>query len=128
VLARMPQTAERGQGNVFDILRFQRMAKRVTVELRVMARTWHSANVRKACDSVGMQQCEEALDGQGRMPEGEDRVLRPLCFLRIGMLAHAAPLARSGFRVSNIGPYTSSNKPNAAIQHAPATRSRKAMN
>src|SRR5207302_3814875 len=62
VLARMPQTAERGQGNVFDILRFQRMAKRVTVELRVMARTWHSANVRKACDSVGMQQCEEALD------------------------------------------------------------------
>ena len=95
----MPQTAERWQGNVVDILRFQRMAERVAVELRVMARTRHRADVSEAFDAISVEQSDEALDRQGRMPDRKDGTHRPFYFLRRGMLAHDMDR-----RVNSIGP------------------------
>ena len=53
------------------------------------------------------------------MPDRENSALRPMRSLRL--LAHGDESDRVGRRVSSIGPYTISNRPNAAIQH-PAER------
>ena len=95
----MAQTAERGQGNVVDILRFQRMGQRVAVELRVMTRTRHGADVSDAFNAIGVQQGDELFYRQGRMPDGENSPFGPVRFLRRRLFAHDADR-----RVSSIGP------------------------
>ena len=84
----LSQTAERGHGNVFDILRFQGTAKRVAIELRVMARTRHCADVREAGNAIGVQQDDKFLHRQRRMTDRENGPVRPLGFLRRRLLAH----------------------------------------
>ena len=95
----MAQTAERGQGNVFDILRLQHTAQRIAVELRVMARTRHRADVREACNAIGVQKGDELFYRQGRMPDRENCAFGPVRFLRRRLFAHDVYR-----RVSNIGP------------------------
>ena len=73
---RKPPSAGKGTYSIFS--GFSASGERVAVELRVMARTRHRADVSEAFDAIGMEQSDEALDRQGRMPEGEDGVLRPL--------------------------------------------------
>ena len=106
----MPQTAERGQGNVVDILRFQRMGQRVAVELRVMARTRHRANVSDACNAIGVQQGDEVLYRQGRMPDGENSAFGPVHFLRWGLFAHDADRLKAPFCADHSG-YPDPNEP-----------------
>ncbi len=91
-------------GNVFDMLRLQNTAKRIAVELRVMTRTRHRADVRDACNAVGAHQGDEFFYRQGRMPDREYSAFRPLRFLRRRLFAHDASPARLGRRVSSIGP------------------------
>ncbi len=95
----MPQTAEREQGNVFDMLRFQRIAKRVAVELGVMARTRHRADVRETSNAIGVQKSDKIFNRQRRMPDRENSAVGPMYFLRGRLLAHGADR-----RVSSIRP------------------------
>ena len=84
----MPQAAERGQENIFDILCLQRTAKRIAVELRVVTRTRHRADVGKAGDAIDVQQRDEFFYGQGRMPDRENSPFGPARLLRRRMFAH----------------------------------------
>src|ERR1019366_7044153 len=110
--------------NIFEMLRCQAVGQGGVVELRIMARTGHRADVHEAFDAIGLQQGDEALDWQSRMAECEHSAFRPMRCLRARMFAHDDGPEHVGCRVNSIGPYTISNKPNAAIQHA-ADRARR---
>ena len=75
------------------------MDQRVAVELRVMTRTRHRANVSDTRNAIGVQQGDELFYRQSRMPDCENSPFRPVRFLRRWLFAHG--LDR---RVSSIGP------------------------
>src|SRR3989442_6946571 len=49
----------------------ERGRQSIAVELRVVARAWHSAHVNEASHRVGLQQCNELAEGSCRMAHGE---------------------------------------------------------
>src|SRR2546423_1123271 len=87
-----------------------------------MARTRDGADIGKAFDAIGVQHGDKALDGQGRMPDGENRAFRPLCRLWGRVIAH-----EPGHRVNTIMRYGSSNTLNAVSPANSETRSRTVM-
>src|SRR5689334_10556336 len=100
--------------HIFKMLRCQTTGQGGVVELRIMTRTGHRADVREAFDAIALQQGDEALDWQRRMSESENGACRPMRCLRGRMFTHHDGPEREGCRVNSIGPYTISNKPNAA--------------
>jgi hypothetical protein len=99
VLAGASQTAQRAQGGIFDAMRLERFAQRISVELRVMARPRHRADIDEAFDAVALQQRYELLQRARRVAYGVYRPLRPVHVFRSRALRHGV-----AFRVSSIGP------------------------
>src|SRR5205085_5719387 len=93
ILAGSSQPAQRLHRYIFDLLRRQRAGQRGVVELGVMTRTGHRANVHETFDAIGSQQRDEALNRQCRMTERENSAFRPIRSLR--RFAHLASPART---------------------------------
>jgi hypothetical protein len=111
VLAGVSQTAQRAQGDIFDAMRLERFAQRISVELRVVARPRHRADIDEAFDAIAFQQRYELVQRARRVTYREYRPLRPVHVFRSRALRHSV-----AFRVSSVGPQISSNSAKAAIQ------------
>src|SRR6266403_1789368 len=81
------------------MLRLQRAGQRGVIELRVVTRAGHRADVHETFDAVGSQQGGEALDRQRRMTERENSAFRPMRGLRERMFAHGNRSPRMNCRV-----------------------------
>jgi hypothetical protein len=60
----------------------QRPAKLIRIELRIVPRARHGADIRQTFNAVGLEQRDEALDGESRMTDGEYRAVGPVWLLR----------------------------------------------
>ena len=70
----------------------QRPAKLIRIELRIVPRARHSADIRQTFNTVGLEQRDEAFNGESRVTDGEYRAVGPT------VVAAAADVSwRTGF-------------------------------
>ena len=87
---RVTEATERAVVHVVDVAEGKGLGKDVAVELRVVPRPGHAADVDQLSDAVGVQHVDKLVERAGRVPDREDG--------ERGDLVHGADCTREGRR------------------------------